>query len=517
MKKRSSLAEGLFLLAVSVFAACAGFVLQTEAKEVSLQRGKELFYEGYSTFCYYIDGELGYCLEPKKDSPRDGSFSGALLENDSLLSKTLYYVYGGPGFENYMKPVFPEEWREPEKAYCLSHCILSYVYDNCSGSRDVFSGMGSEMQAQVVQCTSAIRKFPDIPEPDIAFQEKDLTAFFSADQKVQRTSETVCIGDPENSVELTLPDRVTLVNTTKGTQSQGKAVVWGQDHFYLTADAGDYNGSTWSSGNIYGRKRQRWRSFVVSTGTSRQHVGTGHLVEAESHPASLGVRWIPEPKLAVGKRADKSGKRFKLGDLITYSIDVTQQIEHAVAKNVVITDTILTEGVKLQKNSIVLLDQDQSIVSDAVISVKGNSYMIKAGEFLQSIEAGEKYTVEYQVAITDESVIGKEILNEVVVRADNCEEEKDDETVTVEEPEEPEDPEPRIREEPKEPEPEEPEPEIPVKEEIKVPKPQKIPEISEKSRPVKTGDRQNLIVLMLLVILSCTGIFICGRIARKTK
>ena len=43
-----------------------------------------------------------------------------------------------------------------------------------------------------------------------------------------------------------------------------------------------------------------------------------------------------------------------MGDIITYTIDVTQKIEHAVAKNVVITDTILTEGVKLQKNSIVL-------------------------------------------------------------------------------------------------------------------------------------------------------------------
>lgn len=515
MRKYSSLAGGLFLLAISIFAAYTGPVLQTEAKEVALQRGEELFYEGYSTFRYYIDGELGYCLEPKKDSPRDGSFSGALLENNSLLSKTLYYVYGGPGFEGYMKPVFPEEWRGEEKAYCLSHCILSYVYDNCSGSREVFPGLGSDMQSLVIKCTDAIRKFPDIPEPDIEFQEKDLTAFFSKEQKVQRTAETTCIGDPENSVELTLPEHVTLVNMTKGTEEQGKVTVWGQDRFYLKADVKDCNGATWSSGNVYGRKRQRWRSFVVSTGDSRQHLGTGHLIEAESTPASLGVRWIPAPKLEVDKRADKSGKSFKLGDLITYSIDVTQQIEDAVAKNVIITDTILTEGVKLQKNSVVLLDQDQSIVSDAVISVKGNSYTIQAGEFLQSIKAGESYTVEYQVVVTDESVIGKEILNEVIVRADNCEEEKDDETVTVEEPEEPQEPEPRIREEEPE-EPKEPEPEIPAKEETKEPKPE-IQKVQESKAPVKTGDRQNLMVLMLLSILSCTVIFICGRIARKTK
>ena len=39
---------------------------------------------------------------------------------------------------------------------------------------------------------------------------------------------------------------------------------------------------------------------------------------------------------------------------------------------------------------------------------------IHAGEFLQGIESGERYIVEYQVAITDEALIGKEIENEVV-------------------------------------------------------------------------------------------------------
>ncbi len=48
-------------------------------------------------------------------------------------------------------------------------------------------------------------------------------------------------------------------------------------------------------------------------------------------------------------------------------------------------------------------------------------------------ESGQKYTVEYQVAITDESVIGKEIENEVVVCSENAEEVKDRETVKVEE------------------------------------------------------------------------------------
>lgn len=44
------------------------------------------------------------------------------------------------------------------------------------------------------------------------------------------------------------------------------------------------------------------------------------------------------------------------------------------------------------------------------------------------------------------------------------------------------------------------------------------PQVKEKVREeVRTGDRQNLIVLILLCILSCTAVFICGKIARKIK
>ena len=126
----------------------------------------------------------------------------------------------------------------------------------------------------------------------------------------------------------------------------------------------------------------------------------------------------------IEKQADKTDKKYQVGDLITYTTDVTQRIQNAVAKNVVITDTILTEGVKLQKNSVVLLDAGQNIIENAVIQVIGNSFSIHAGEFLQSADLGEKYTVEYQVMITDEGLIGKEIENEVVVRADNADEER---------------------------------------------------------------------------------------------
>lgn len=512
MNKSNSL-WGKCILAIACMILCAGiYGEEAHAEEVSLKRGEEVFYEGYSTFYYYINGKLGYCLEPKKSSPHDGTFQAELLDDGSLISKALYYLYNGPGYETYMKPAFPEAWKKADQAYCLSHCILSYIYDGCDRKSDAFLGLSKPMQELVIACTEKVRSLPDVPSPGMQFSKTELNAYFAPEERVQRTGELICHGDKSNTLELTLPSGVSLVNKTKGTTKTGKVSVSGEDVIYFTADAADYNGKSWKTGNLYGKNRQKWRSLVVSTGSDGQHLGTGELIEAKEPPTALSITWIPEGEVEIDKRADKSDKKFQVGDIITYTIDVTQQIEHAVAKNVVITDTILTEGVKLQKNSIVLLDKDQSIVSDAVISVQGNSYTIHAGEFLQSIHTGEKYTVEYQVVITDESVIGKEIHNHVIVRSDNCEEKEDEEKVEVEEPKE--EPEELKEEPPKEPEePEEPkEPELPVPEE-----PEEITRKVEKTAPVKTGDEGNLMVLIVISILSCTVLFICGRISRKTK
>ena len=225
-----------------------------------------------------------------------------------------------------------------------------------------------------------------------------------------------------------------------------------------------------------------------------------------SSPIELQVKWLDKPELQVEKNADKSGKTYKLGDIITYTLDVTQQIEKAIAKNVVITDTILTEGVKLQKNSVILLNENGEKIPDAKITVQGNSYTIHAGEFLEGPESGQKYTVEYQVAITDESVIGKEIENEVVVCSENAEEVKDRETVKVEEEPKPEPGEPKVEE------PKVEEPQIPVTPAVTSAK-------SLKASTVKTGDVANITGIILILILSCTVIVLCGTMNawRKAK
>lgn len=500
MEKRGSIfARGLLLVSAVLLMTLLYEPVKAEAKNVSLVKGEKVSYMGYSTHYYYVDGNLAFCLEPDKSSPGNGTYASSELDGRELLGKAMYYVYGGPGYETYMKPSLTGGWDRPERAYCLSHCILSYIYDGCNSQSAAFLGLNEDIKSAVVMYADAIKGWPDIPSTDLSLSETELRAYYSPDEKCQRTASVTCNGDSANSMIFTVPEGVTLVNETKGARFTDQVEVRGGERFYLMADVGYGNGQKWESGELKGTLTQGWRTLVVKTTEGSQDIGTGAVMTVEQTPISMCVSWIPGPELEVSKTADRSEKIYQLGDIITYTMDVTQQIQGAVAKNVIISDTIITEGVKLQKNSIVLLDENQCIISDAVITVKGNTFTIHAGEFLQGIDTGEKYTVEYQVAITDESVIGKEIENQVIVHADNAEEVEDTEIVTVEEPEEPDEPE--EPEEPQEPE----EPDTPEPEEPSQPKVEEPQEITQ----VKTGDSQNLIVLSYLLILSCAVIITC--------
>ena len=466
MEKKGVCFARKFILAVGVFFLLLILpAVNAEAKEVSLVKGDEIRYMGYSTHYYYVDGNLAFCLEPDMKSPGNGAYSASELDSKSHLSKAMYYMYGGPGYEQYIKSSLTGGWGEDANAYCLTHCVLSYIYDGCDQNSAAFKGLNADIASAVVMYADYVKNLPDIPDAELALSENGLTAYYAREQKCQRT----------------------------------KSI----------------------RGEIRGEIAKSWKILLVKTGNGSQNIGTASMQQIVSSPIELQVKWLDKPELQVEKNADKSGKTYKLGDIITYTLDVTQQIEKAIAKNVVITDTILTEGVKLQKNSVILLNENGEKIPDAKITVQGNSYTIHAGEFLEGPESGQKYTVEYQVAITDESVIGKEIENEVVVCSENAEEVKDRETVKVEEEPKPEPGEPKVEE----PTPEEPKVEESKVEEPKVEEPQ-IPVTpavtsakSLKASTVKTGDVANITGIILILILSCTVIVLCGTMNawRKAK
>lgn len=152
--------------------------------------------------------------------------------------------------------------------------------------------------------------------------------------------------------------------------------------------------------------------------------------------------WVNSPDLTVTKTADKG--EYLVGDTVTYTINVSQAQTGCVARNIVLRDSITTEGVKLQKNSIVLLDKDGSKINipDSNIEIKGNTFTIYTGLNLIKeegyvnwdaenggavtkgsynpigVESESSLTVEYAVEIVDRSLAGQTIHNLATVNSD---------------------------------------------------------------------------------------------------
>ena len=161
---------------------CAEIVGRTEEKNVAvltavnvdaretvqLTVGKEVYYGTYSTNYFYVDGKPAYCLEPLKATPKPGSYEAETLETGNLR-KGLYYAYGGPGHDTYTAEfgyLGSGEGFDEDREYCMSHCILSYLY---SGSDDAFTGLTDAEAAVLLQQIDQMLSLPDPPQSFHAF------------------------------------------------------------------------------------------------------------------------------------------------------------------------------------------------------------------------------------------------------------------------------------------------------------------------------------------------------------
>lgn len=144
--------------------------------------------------------------------------------------------------------------------------------------------------------------------------------------------------------------------------------------------------------------------------------------------------WINSPVLRVEKKADKPS--YKYGDIITYRVTVTQEQAGCVARNVILKDVLETAGVRLLKDSIVLLDEEGKTIQAASVEANDeNTFFVQTGRnlvkdaqysifdrvqggimeqvLLNPLELwGEKQmTIEYCAAVIDEKLAGQSVHN----------------------------------------------------------------------------------------------------------
>ena len=149
--------------------------------------------------------------------------------------------------------------------------------------------------------------------------------------------------------------------------------------------------------------------------------------------------WVNSPALRAVKTADKTF--YKYGDIVTWRIDLTQEQTGCVARELVVQDVTDTPGVRLQKDSIVLLDEKGTKVEAQIQANDDNTFVINTGRNLikdvgylicdndrggiseqvmpNPLECREQkcMAVEYQTAIIDPALAGKKIHNTAVVNS----------------------------------------------------------------------------------------------------
>lgn len=154
--------------------------------------------------------------------------------------------------------------------------------------------------------------------------------------------------------------------------------------------------------------------------------------------------WINSPVLDVAKNTDR--KNYKIGDVINYNVVAVQKQIGCVARNVYFADVLLTEGVKLVKDSIVLLDENGRLIDDDDYQVEvyndhftlwskrnlvcsdGNyplSDLDKNGQIVEGevynplgYNKENKMTIEYQAVAYEDSLAGQTVDNKITVNSD---------------------------------------------------------------------------------------------------
>jgi len=271
------------------------------AKTVILEQGEKVYYMNWSTNYFYIDGKLAYCIEPSKATPAKGDYAAMILENNQLLSKALFYLVGGPGYTSELEQrFFPNSVGDFSTNYCMSHIVLSYIYDDCSAAGDAFTGVTQVGINDAIRITNEIKALPEPPIADLEIIPARQESTYVESDDLQRTGTFKLTGDNRNYLNIPLPSGVTIHNQTTGRSATGSMQVKGGDSFYFTAST-DITG-TWNRSSLYGTITNEYKALIINQGGSDQTIGGWSYTIGEGiAPVSFSVKWLDYGEIKLRK------------------------------------------------------------------------------------------------------------------------------------------------------------------------------------------------------------------------
>lgn len=290
-------------------------------EEVVLQVGERVSYGSWSTNYFYINGQLAYCLEPRKGTPSSGNYIADVLQNDHL-TKGMYYLMGGPGFTPEIREAFFSSAAgfSEKQIYAFCHAILSFIYSGYNLNSDAFIGLNKEERDGISTISYQIRDMlPAPPEGKVSIQPPHQNAKWNEESKSQWTDVYQVEGDARNLLKFTLPAGVRLHNLITGAVMQSAATVKGGDQFRLEAEPGV--SGHWTSGKIKGSIQETYMSFLIRPPGDDQAVGGLAYHREPELTTEFSVEWMSQGKIRIHKVSGEDGRVLAGAEFGIYARD----------------------------------------------------------------------------------------------------------------------------------------------------------------------------------------------------
>ncbi|MCL4097206.1 hypothetical protein BV454_00524 [Bacillus altitudinis] len=268
---------------------------------------------------FKVDGKIAFCFQHSKPTPGTGSkYDESVPYNNEKVQRALYYGWGGQ--ENIFKD------SEEDLGIVVTSLVLDRIYSN--------GGSGKNLKKYDELWDKVING--EVPDNRTTFSKRKLAVSVKGNKQV--TESTTFKSHKSNSVNIKVPSNVTIINESTGKKiTGGKMIVHGNERIRLEAGMGV--GLNYSTGDLYGSKRERYQPLITKpVGGNTQVLGmmdvyrdpddktsftakfevrqkkinvqhidkySGEVLEKESYTRNIGSTYSFSPKKSIAKGKEK--------------------------------------------------------------------------------------------------------------------------------------------------------------------------------------------------------------------
>ncbi len=311
-------------------AAPASFVIQDGSPAwapETLRKGKASTHKRKVIFG--SEEKWAYCLEPLKGPPtHDTEFnisSATRLGANNNVTKTLYYLYGGPAWGKNvngvnLKTIMTEAGCSTgNEYYAMTHYVAAYFYLDGDASKwnahpegpGVLNSAGVSL---VTTLAGHIKNMPGINDAAASLSATSVSAYYDTARNVYVSQPITYNTFSGNTGKITLPEGISLVNDSTGSVTfSGKAELAGGNVFHFEAAVSPSSNQEYTVTCAVARD---FRAYRKSFSGDAQDMG--FIYYSGDKNLGLSVSWPVHGYIEIEKHDSNTGTTVPTGG---YSMD----------------------------------------------------------------------------------------------------------------------------------------------------------------------------------------------------